>query len=85
MRRPSAKQTWAAIFGIVLLHNATAEDGDLLSEQMDSWLLTHPVLSRAVIAMLALHLANAMTPQYDVISWGFVAVRKIRRPQAVRP
>lgn len=85
--RPTAKQVWAAIAGLVLVHNVTAEDGNLLSEQMDDWIIAHPILARAVIVILAVHLANMVTPQYDVISWGFIAVRKIRRPNtaAVSP
>lgn len=77
LKRPCAKQVWAAIFVSVLIYNSTAEDGDLLSEQVDRWLETHPILTRATIAVLAAHLANLVSPQYDVISFGFMAVRKV--------
>ena len=74
--RVRAKHAWAAIGLGVLAYNASAEDGDLLSEQVDQWLITHPVLTRAVITLLAIHLANAVAPKYDVISLAFIAVRR---------
>lgn len=73
MRR--AKKLWAAGGAVALAHNLTAEDGDTLSEAVDDWLHTHPILTRAVIAMLALHLANAVTQQADPVHWAFHIVR----------
>jgi hypothetical protein len=76
--KPRAKHVWVLITAIVLLYNSTAEDGDLLSEQVDRWLVERPLLTRAVIAVFAAHLSNLMTPRYDIVSLGFVVVRKAR-------
>lgn len=78
--RRRAPKVWLAIFAIVVGHNVTAEDGDTLSEWIDECLREHPWLTRSVIAAFALHLANAMTPRYDVIHVLFVLSRKWRRP-----
>ena len=62
------------------------KDGQLLSECVDDWLVSRPVLTRTIIAALALHLGNALPVRYDVVSLGFFAMRKakryIRRPAA---
>jgi hypothetical protein len=63
------------IGGIVLGHNITAEDGDTLSEWVDGWLEKHPLLTRAVISVVALHLANALPPRYDLVHLAFVRAR----------
>jgi hypothetical protein len=74
MRR--AKSLWLAGAAIAITHNITAEDGDTLSEAVDDWLDTHPVLTRTVIAMLALHLANAIAARADPVHWAFWLVRR---------
>ena len=79
MRKRRARKAWLAIAAIVLAHNLTAEDGDTLSEAVDEWLLTHPLLTRAAIAVLALHLANAVSNNADPVHWVFVRVRARRR------
>lgn len=77
MTHPNAKQAWAAILVGVLAYNLSAEDGDLLSEQVDRWLELHPVATRLVIGVLAVHLANVVAPRYDIVALGFVGVRKL--------
>lgn len=77
MRR--AKKVWVAIGAGVLAHNLTADDGDTLSEAVDEWLVSRPVLTRAVIALLALHLANAVRAHYDPVHLAFTVARKRRR------
>ena len=46
---------------------------------MDGWLDCRPLLTRAVIAALALHLGNLLPARYDVVSLGFFAMRKAKR------
>lgn len=73
-----SKKVWLTIGGIVLAHNLTADDGDTLSEAVDSWLTTHPVITRAAITVLALHLANGIQARYDVVHLVFTAARRRR-------
>lgn len=72
-----SERVWLAIGGAVLVHNATAALGDTLSERMDEWILAHPMLVRAGIGAVALHLANAVRPEHDPIHWAFVGMRKL--------
>jgi hypothetical protein len=73
-----AKKLWIGGAVIALAHNITAEDGDTLSEAMDDWIFAHPVLTRAVIVVFALHLANAVKQQADPVHWAFVVARRRR-------
>jgi hypothetical protein len=75
VRRPSAKTCWAAIGVIVVGHNISADDADTLSEAVDEWIMLHPWLTRAIIAIVALHLANAVPTRIDPIHLVFVRVR----------
>jgi hypothetical protein len=72
----NAKQAWAALTAGVLAYEILCKDGELLSEGVDEWLKTRPVVTRAVIAALALHLGNALPQRYDIVSLGFLAMRK---------
>lgn len=79
----NAKQAWAVIAAWVIIYNGfIARDGDLLSEQVDKWLSDSPRTkwtARLSIVALAAHLANAVSPEMDIISLGFTTFRKIRR------
>jgi hypothetical protein len=44
----------------VLGYELICKDGQLLSECVDEWLVSKPILTRAAIAALALHLGNAL-------------------------
>jgi hypothetical protein len=81
MRR--SQKVWLGIAAVVLAHNSTAEDGDTLSEMADEWVLAYPVLTRAVIAMFALHLANAIYARYDPVHLAFTVTRTWRRRRVV--
>lgn len=83
MRR--SKKVWLTIGGLVLAHNLTADEGDTLSEAVDSWLTTHPVATRAAIAVLALHLANAVRAHYDPVHIAFTVARRRRLVVLVEP
>ena len=75
----NARQAWALIAAGVLGYEVVCKDGQLLSECVDEWLVSKPILTRAAIAALALHLGNAIPQRYDVVSLGFSAIRKSSR------
>ena len=75
----SARQAWALIAAGVLGYEVVCKDGQLLSECEDEWLISKPILTRAAIAALALHLGNAVPQRYDVVSLGCQAVRRSSR------
>jgi hypothetical protein len=75
----SARQAWALLAASVLGYEVVCRDGQLLSECVDEWLVSNPILTRAAIAALALHLGNALPQRYDVVSLGFQAIRRSSR------
>jgi hypothetical protein len=72
----NARQAWGLLAVGVLGYELVCDDGQLLSECVDEWLVSRPVLTRAAIAALALHLGNAVPERYDVVSQGFRAIRQ---------
>jgi len=75
----NAKQAWVLLATGVLSYELYCKDGELLSECVDGWLISRRVLTRAIIAALALHLGNALPVRYDVVSLGFFVMRKAKR------
>jgi hypothetical protein len=75
----NARQAWAVMAAVVLGYEVVCKDGQLLSECVDEWLVSKPILTRAAIAALALHLGNAVPERYDVVSLGFQAIRRSSR------
>jgi hypothetical protein len=75
----NARQAWALIAAGVLGYEVVCKDGQLLSQCVDEWLISKPILTRAAIAALALHLGNAVPQRYDVVSLGFSAIRRSAR------
>jgi hypothetical protein len=76
-------KVWLTIGGIVVVHNIRAEAGGTLSEAVDEWIATHPVLTRSVIAAFALHLANAVPSRVDPIHLAFTSARTVSRRRVV--
>ena len=74
--RMNAKQAWALLAAAAFSYEIYCKDGELLSEAVDRWLLSRPILTRTIIAAFALRLANALPMRYDVVSLGFNTVRK---------
>jgi hypothetical protein len=72
----NAKQAWGLLAAGVLAYEVACKEGELLSEGVDDWVAAKPILTRAVIAALALHLANAVPPRFDPISIGFLGIRR---------
>jgi hypothetical protein len=75
----NAKHAWALLVAGVLGYEMACKDGQLLSECVDEWLVSRPILTRAAIAAMALHLGNAVPKRYDVVSLGFQAIRRSSR------
>ena len=75
----SARQAWALLAAGVLSYEVVYKDGQLPSECVDDWLVSNPILTRAAIAALALHLGNAVPQRYEVVSLGFQAIRRSSR------
>jgi hypothetical protein len=71
----NARQAWALLAAGVVGYEIACKDGQLLSECVDDWLVSRPIVTRAAIAALALHLGNALPERYDVVSLGFQAIR----------
>jgi hypothetical protein len=74
----NAKQAWALLAIGVASYEHYCKDGELLSECVDGRLVSRPILTRAIIVAHALHLGNVLPVRYDVISPGFVAMRKAK-------
>jgi hypothetical protein len=72
----SAKQAWGLLAAGVLAYEVACKEGELLSEGVDDWVTAKPVLTRAVIAMLALHLGNAVPSRLDPVSLAFIGIRR---------
>lgn len=66
----TAKRTWALIGAMVVAHEIISPPGELLSEGCDTALETHPYLTRIIIGVTALHLANALPEKFDPIHRG---------------
>jgi len=71
--RPGDTAWLALAAGVVAWEIAGAE---LLSEAVDRYLEAHPWLTRAVIAIVALHLANLLPERLDPLHQIAVAARR---------
>lgn len=63
----SADRGWIGIAVYVAVHNvrAAGRGDEMLSQACDRYLKSHPVLTTAVVAAVALHLVNALPAQLD--------------------
>ena len=75
----NARHAWTLLAAGVLGYEIACKDGQLLSECVDEWLVSKPILTRAAIAAVALHLGNAVPKRYDVVSLGFQVIRRSSR------
>lgn len=74
--RVRGEQAWIALAVLVVGYEIMAAPGELLSEAVDRFLARHPVLTRAAIITVALHLANALPDRVDPIHLLAVALRE---------
>lgn len=63
----TGRHAWTALAAAIAAYEILAQDGELLSEEVDRWIDAHPHLTRATIAIIALHLANLLPPAIDPI------------------
>lgn len=60
-----ARHMWAVIFGLVVLHEFTCAEGELLSEEVDRMLVKHPLATYAFTFLTVAHLLNRLPPAID--------------------
>jgi hypothetical protein len=72
---------WLTIAAYVVGHNvlAAGRDREMLSEAADRYIASHPVFTRTIIALVALHVANALPPRFDPCHQIFQTVEKLAR------
>lgn len=65
-----ADRGWLAIAALVVGHNvlAAGRGDELLSQGVDRYLLRHPILTHAVVGLVALHLLNRLPPVVDPLA-----------------
>lgn len=73
---------------IVSYELSHTHDGQLLSEACDRWIARNPIAARVFIlcagGLLTLHLANAIHPDYDIVSSNFWSRKwSTRTPRAM--
>lgn len=66
-----AKWAWAALLIGVVGYELLAKDGELLSEEVDRWLVDHPVVTTTAITLTAAHLLNALPTWADPWAMAF--------------
>lgn len=71
----NARQTRALLAAGILGYEIACKGGHLLS--VDEWLASRPILTRAAIAVGALHPGTALPKRYDVVALGFQAIRDV--------
>jgi hypothetical protein len=67
----SSERAWVALVAGVVAYEIYAEDGELLSHQVDRWLEEHPILTWTVTVFTAAHLLNVLHPYVDPFAWVF--------------
>lgn len=77
MNRP-ADQAWISILFAILIYEGLAPKDELLSEGWDRYLSRWPVASRAVPAIVALHLTNVLPGWADPLHGFGVLSEKIK-------
>lgn len=58
-------RAWLTVAGVVVVAEARAPHGELLSEGVDRYLMSRPWITRVVVAYLAAHLLNLIPCQAD--------------------
>ncbi|WHU45094.1 hypothetical protein QNM97_13645 [Gordonia sp. L191] len=59
------ERAWALIAAFVVAYDLACHRGQTLSEEADRWTRAHPVLARAGILAVALHVANVVPDRLD--------------------
>lgn len=51
---------WLIVGAVVIAIEAVAPEGELLSERVDDWLISHPRATKFAICTVAIHLLNIL-------------------------
>ena len=64
-----ADRGWVLLAAYVAAHNvrAAGRGDEMLSMAVDRYLVAHPLLTRAVVAVIALHLTNCLPERFDIL------------------
>ncbi len=60
-------RAWLALGAGIVAYEAMCPHGETLSEGVDRYIDRHPVTTFATIGMIALHLANVLPHQIDLL------------------
>lgn len=66
--RIKAWHLWLVVACVVVIVEALAPEGELLSEGVDRALERHPILTRLAVELVARHLTNDIPPNLDPLS-----------------
>ena len=77
MVRP-ADRAWLMLGAAILTYEIAANEGELLSEAADRYMLAHPWITRFVVFSIAVHLCNMIDERYDPLHWLFEVKRRLR-------
>lgn len=67
----ASERAWLTLAVGVIGYELLAKDGELMSHQVDRWLVSHPRVTTAAISLTALHLLNRLPEWCDPWSIGF--------------
>lgn len=80
----NGKRGWLAVTAIVMGYELLAPPGELLSEQVDKWILSHPFITRGFILLIGLHLSNGLPSKWDPVHQaGYWYVKTVRKAGVV--
>lgn len=66
-KRVTGEMAWVAMTLGIVAYELCAPDGQLLSEAVDRFLVSHPILTRVVVISVAAHLLNVLPNEVDPI------------------
>lgn len=73
-----ADRGWLILATYVVAHNvhAAGRGDDMLSQAVDRYLVRRPMITRAVVGIVALHLINALPPFVDPLGAAMSAIAR---------
>lgn len=77
-RYTTSDKAWMTLGAGILAYEIWAPDGELLSEAVDRYLITHPIATKVIVITLVLHILNVVQPNYDPIHHLATVLRKGR-------
>jgi hypothetical protein len=78
MKRSTGEKAWACLGLVIVVYEIVAPENELLSEVVDRFLVSHPIVTRTIVIGLALHLINLLPEQIDPLHHTAIAVRRHR-------